>query len=68
MTDQEKLDQARQQYHDLLTGLKARVFVDSNGERVEYTAANAARLQRYIKDLEAKINGTSHPGPLQVYF
>ena len=45
---QARLDEAKQAYHDLLTGTKARVIVDQNGERVRYASSNAADLLRYI--------------------
>lgn len=70
MTIEEKLAQAEQDYHDLVTGNKARVYVDQNGERVEYTAASASRLQQYIGELR-KLLGTASPatrGPLRVWF
>ncbi len=65
MTDQEKLDDAKAQLHLLLTGQQARVFVDQNGERIEYTAANRAALQRYVHQLETQI-ASKRPGPMQV--
>lgn len=55
--DQKRLDAAREAYHDLMTGRLARVVVDSNGERVEFTAANATRLQAYIQQLEIECRG-----------
>lgn len=69
MTPQQMLDQARKEYHALITGTKARVIVDQNGERVEFTATTASRLAQYIKSLEAQVNGgASHPGPARVWF
>jgi hypothetical protein len=56
---QQKLDAARDAYHSLVTGKMARVVVDQNGERVEFQAANAFRLQAYIKELEAECAATS---------
>ncbi len=67
MTDQQRLDQARDEYHKLLTGLKARVVVDRGGERVEFTAADKDALRRYIDELAATIAGTRVSGPLSVY-
>lgn len=61
------LADAEKQYHLLVTGNKARVVVDENGERVEYTTANATRLQAYIVRLTNQINSTSS-GPMQVIF
>jgi len=71
LTTQQKLDAAEAAYHDLMTGRSARVVVDQNGERVEFTAANASRLQAYINTLQAQIAGqsaTQARGPLSVYF
>ena len=49
---QARLDEAKQAYHDLLTGTKARVIVDQNGERVEFVTANRQALYAYIQELE----------------
>lgn len=68
LTLAQKLEQAEQAYHDLAIGRSARVVVEQNGERVEFTAANAGRLQSYIQDLTDQINGTSSKGPLEAYF
>lgn len=46
------LKEARQAYHQLQMGTSARVVVDQNGERVEFTAANRANLYAYIQQLE----------------
>lgn len=50
-----RLAEAQQAYHDLMTGGSARVYVDQNAERVEYTAANKANLWAYINGLLAEI-------------
>lgn len=55
------LTDAKAAYHKLMLGTSARVFVDQNGERVEYTAANRASLSSYIKSLEYAL-GLSAPG------
>lgn len=49
---QARLDEAKQAYHDLVTGTKARVIVDQNGEKVEFTAPNRQALYAYIQELE----------------
>lgn len=49
---QARLDEAKQAYHDLVTGVKARVIVDQNGEKVEFTAPNRQALYSYIQELE----------------
>ena len=48
---QAKLAEAEKAYHELMLGQSVRVFVDQNGERVEYTAANKLALQSYINQL-----------------
>ncbi len=67
MTLQEQLDEAKAQYHLLVTGQVARVFVDQNGERIEYVAANAGRLAAYIDRLERQVAGTVNKGPMRVW-
>lgn len=67
MTLAEQLADAKAQYHDLQTGQKVRVLVDQNGERVEFTAANAGRLASYITSLERQL-GTSRSGPAKAFF
>jgi hypothetical protein len=51
------LAEARTAYHNLLIGNNARVVVDQNGERVEYSAANQAALVTYITQLEGICGG-----------
>lgn len=51
-TLEERLKEARSAYHALMTGQLARVFVDQNGERVEFTSANKTSLYNYILQLE----------------
>lgn len=65
-----RLAEAKTAYHKLMLGQSPRVFVDQNGERVEYTAANAARLTAYIRGLEQQINackGRQFGRPMGVY-
>lgn len=45
------LASAEKAYHSLIVGGQARVFVDQNGERIEYTVANRASLLAYIQQL-----------------
>ena len=70
MTLQERLDDAKVALHELMVGRSGRVFVDQNGERIEYTAANRADLRKYILELEAEIAGTNifRGGPLRPVF
>lgn len=63
----ERLSEAETAYHDLQTGRMARVFVDQNGERIEYTPTSASRLLTYINDLKGQLGtGTGH-GPMRVF-
>jgi hypothetical protein len=64
------LTDARAKYHQLLTGTLARVYVDQNGERVEYTATNRQALKAYITELEAAIasGGSVDNGPIRPVF
>lgn len=57
LSTQQKLDDAQLQYHLLVTGRQANVFVDMNGERVQFTTANRQDLQAYISQLQAELAG-----------
>jgi len=50
-----RLADARSAYHSLMTGISARVVVDQNGDRVEFTAANRSALASYIIQLESQL-------------
>ena len=69
MTKQQLLDDAKTQYHLLVTGQQAKVFVDQNGERVEYTQGNRTELKKYIGELERAVAGatTTVSGPMRTY-
>jgi hypothetical protein len=49
------LAEARAAYHTLAIGGQARVIVDQNGERVEFTAARKGDLYTYIMSLESQL-------------
>lgn len=66
MTLAEQLADAKAKYHLLVTGAAPRVFVDQNGERIEYAPANAARLSMYIERLEKLVAGSTPSGPMQI--
>jgi hypothetical protein len=54
--------------HELRTGRSARVVVDQNGERVEFTSANVAGLRAYIEELEMAVaESIISRGPLRPY-
>lgn len=65
---QQRLSEAETAHHQLMMGSKASVIVDSNGERIEFQAANASRLAAYIQDLKRQLGLTSTSGPMTVYF
>lgn len=67
MTVASDLADAEAAYHKLMTGRSARVFVDSNGERVEYTAASADKLANYIRSLKQQLGAVTF-APLSPYF
>lgn len=50
-----RLADAEEAWHQLQTGQQARVFVDQNGERIEYTPATRASLRAYIMELKAAL-------------
>mgnify|MGYP003145228815 CR=1 FL=1 len=54
-TLQARLTEAEEKYHELALGGSVRVFVDQNGERIEYTAANRQELRNYILSLRAQL-------------
>lgn len=55
-TDAQLLAEAQTARHNLITGKLARVFMDQNGERVEFNKTSLADLDSYIRDLEARVN------------
>lgn len=65
---QARLTDAENAYHALMIGGSVRVTVDQNGERVEFTAANAARLRAYIDHLKMQLGLTTVRGPAGVCF
>lgn len=64
----EQLAEAQAAYHDLQIGKAVRVFVDQNGERLEYTSANRSALLVYINDLKAQITPPASSGPMRSFF
>ena len=63
-----RLADAESSYHKVMTGQSARVYVDQNGERVEYAAANANRLLAYIQSLKQQLGTLNVTGPMSVWF
>lgn len=52
---QQRLKDAEAAYHTLALGTMARVIVDQNGERVEFTTARKGDLSNYITTLKAQL-------------
>ena len=71
-TTAELLVEAEDAYHKLQLGQSPRVFVDQNGERVEYTSANRNALAAYVSDLRraltAEISGGDASKPKKFTF
>lgn len=64
---QQKLDDAKAAYHKLMTGVSARVYVDQNSERVEFTAINASKLAAYIQQLTVELANEGRPASCNPY-
>lgn len=68
LTTAQKLAEARQAYHEIMTGQAVSRFVDQNGETVQYTRANIQQLAAYIAKLEAELanpGGRPYRGPIR---
>ncbi len=61
LTTAERLEEAQEALHQLLTGTAAVAITDQNGEKVEYRPANRAALERYVADLNAQLAGARKP-------
>jgi hypothetical protein len=57
-----RLKDAEEAYHQLMTGVSARVVVDQNGQRVEFTAARKTDLYNYIMSLKSALGVCSPIG------
>jgi len=62
------LQEAESALHSLSIGTQARVVVDHNGERVEFTATNTAKLQAYITSLKRQLGMIGPAQPAGVIF
>lgn len=69
-----RLSNAKDALERVMTGQQARVVVDQNGEKVEFSAINLPRLQAYIGSLENQLAacmgcGSSTPNaPLRFFY
>jgi hypothetical protein len=62
-----RLLDAENQLHKLLTNQAARVFVDQNGERVEFQATSPDKLRAYILELRVKLGKQVVSGPMKAW-
>jgi len=62
-----RLADAENAYHLIMTGQQAKVYVDQNGERVEYQAGSVDRLRAYIHQLKLALGKVSVTGPLNMW-
>ena len=51
----QRLQEAEAAMHDLSLGRQARVFVDQNGERVEFNLNSMATLRSYVLNLRIQL-------------
>ena len=71
LTTAQKLVEAEQAYHEIMTGQAVSRFVDQNGESVSYSKVNIKGLQAYIAELKALLASpgvTAYRGPLKFTF
>lgn len=57
--------------HNIHTGQSVRVFVDQNGERVEFNGANLTSLRRYLLELKSQLPESgvkAYTGPIGFFF
>lgn len=69
MTTQQRLEEARSAYHELMTGT-ATVSITKNNRQVQFNQTNKRDLKDYITQLEFDLNGMSSSkrrGPMGVY-
>jgi len=62
-----RLEDAENAYHSLMTGRSLKVFVDQNGERMEYSTGSALQLSKYIAELKRQLGIGAGAGPLNVW-
>ncbi|MEE7832273.1 gpW family head-tail joining protein [Vibrio parahaemolyticus] len=65
MTDQQRLEQLRLAYQNLLMGKSARV-IQKDGRRVEYSPADKQSLSNEIQRLESSAGQSRRRGPAGV--
>lgn len=71
LTTLQKLEEARQAYHEIMVGQNVSRVIDQNGESVSYSKINVNALLSYIRTLELELAGPGAPayrGPLKFLF
>lgn len=66
LTSQQRLDEAREAYHTLLTNGGVAEIRDQNGESVRYYKADASKLALYIASLERELSVGSVSCPMRI--
>jgi hypothetical protein len=62
------LKDAQQAMHNITTGQQAKVYVDQNGERVEYQMSSVNALRSYIAELKSALGILTKPiGPMNFW-
>lgn len=54
-----QLAEAEAAYQRLMVGKQPRVIVDSNGERLEFTAVSADKLRQHVQELQRRVGALS---------
>lgn len=67
LTDQQRLEEAREAYHALATGQAVAEIRDQNGETIRYAKADISHLRQYIAALEQVVAGNKPSGPMRVF-
>jgi hypothetical protein len=65
MTTAERLAEAKDALHNLLTGKRA-VLIQYGDTRTQFTAGDIDELRRYIAQLEGEVDSTKARRPLSV--
>lgn len=69
LTTAQRLAEAKEALHAILTGQAVVRVQDQSGESITYSPANVNRLRAYIRELEAELAGTVVPtGPIRPMF
>lgn len=66
MTEQQRLEQMKTAYSDLLMGKSVRVM-QKDGRRVEFAPADINRLKAAITELENALGSSNRRGPAGVF-